>query len=104
MGNDMTKNTDPTKTFADHMAGFFTGAEAIISDGLHHAREDDPHRFHAVAKEFDGGKARRQLIVDYLAEGRARVSLLLIGTKGGEEMVIEMFATTVQSPHVGTMQ
>lgn len=93
-----------TTPIENHLAAFFMGAEALIDDGLHHARQDDPHRFHTVAKEFDEGKARRQLVVDYMTEGRARVSLLLIGTQGGEERAIEMFATTVQGPQPGAVQ
>lgn len=93
-----------TTTIENHLAAFFMGAEALIGDGLHHARQDDPHRFATVGQGFDGGKARRQLIVDYLSEGRARVSLLLIGKQGGEERAIEMFATTVQGPQPGPVQ
>ncbi|MEO8022095.1 hypothetical protein [Polaromonas sp.] len=87
-----------------HLEAFFTSAEAIIDDGLHHARQDDPHRFHTVGREFDGGKARRQLTVDYLPEGRMRLALVFIGTRAGEDRAVEMFATTVQGPQPGALQ
>ncbi|MBL0919367.1 MAG: hypothetical protein IBJ14_11735 [Hydrogenophaga sp.] len=88
-------------TLEKHLFAFFTSAETIIDDGLAYARVDDPHRFATVGEQFDDGKARRQLVVDYMTDGRARVSLLLVGAKAGEEVAIEMFATTVQGPSVG---
>lgn len=73
-------------------------AELVIEAGAEFARADDPHRFATLPREFDGGKARRRLVLDYLAEGRIRVALQLIGTQGGEERAAELFATTVQGP------
>lgn len=87
-----------------HMAMFFASAEAIIYDGMIHARQDDPHRFKTIGREFDNGKALRRLTVDYLQGDRMRIALVFIGTHGGQEKVIELFSTTVQGPHTGAVQ
>lgn len=84
-----------------HLSSFFAGAEAIIDDGLAHARQDDPHRFQTLGREFDGGVAMRRLAIDYLQNDRMRVALQLIGQRDGEEKVIEVFATTVQGAQPG---
>lgn len=87
-----------------HLEAFFASAEAIIDDGLQHARQDDPHRYRTMGREFDGGKALRRLQVDYLSGDRMRIALVFIGTKGGEELAIEVFSTIVQGPHSGAVQ
>lgn len=87
-----------------HLPAFFASAEAIIDDGLQHARDDDPHRFATIGREFDGGKALRRLAVDYLPDERMRISMVFIGTQGGEEKVVEVFSTTVQGPRAGVPQ
>lgn len=88
----------------NYLPVFFASAEAIIDDGLQHARDDDPHRFATIGREFDGGKAVRRLVVDYLPDDRMRIAMVFIGTQGGEEKVVEVFSTTVQGPHSGAVQ
>lgn len=73
-------------------------AEIVATCGAQYARADDPHRFASLPREFDGGKARRRLVLDYLAGGQIRIMLLFIGTQGGEERVAELFSTLVQGP------
>lgn len=87
-----------------HMAHFFASAEAIIYDGLQHARKDDPHRFRTMGREFDGGKALRRLQVDYLSDDRMRIALVFIGAQDGQEKAVEVFSTTVQGPRSGAVQ
>jgi hypothetical protein len=85
-------------TTIDPITVFCQSAEFIINDGLAFARVDDPNQFHAVHKHFDQGKARRRLVVDYLAGGQLRIALVLIGTRDGEERIVQMFETLVQGP------
>lgn len=73
-------------------------ADVVITCGAQYARADDPHRFASLPREFDGGMARRRLVLDYLAGGQVRIAMQLIGKQGGEERVAELFATTVQGP------
>jgi hypothetical protein len=80
------------------IAEFCECAELIINEGLRRARSDDPHRFNTLHTEFDQGKARRQLAVDYLAGGHLRIALVLIGMSGGEEKIVQLFETIVQGP------
>lgn len=77
-------------------------ADFIVSEGIEHARRDDPHRFATVAAEFDGGKAVRQLAITYKNGGQIEVQQLLIGTKGGEEKVVALFTTTLQGKVEGS--
>jgi len=88
----------------DYLETFFTSAEALITDGVSHSREDDPHRFKTLGREFDGGKAMRRLTVDYLANDRMRIALSFVGTEDGEAKEVQVFAFTVQGPHQGTLQ
>ena len=83
---------------ANPHAALCFAAELVIADGAAHARQDDPHRFATLAREFDDGKARRRLVVDYLAGGQVRISTLLHGTERGEPKVVELFSTVVQGP------
>lgn len=87
-----------------HLAAFFPAAEAIIDNGLAYAREDDPHRFATLGREFDGGRALRRLTVDYLPEDRMRIALVFIGTNDGEEKEVEVFSATVQGPRTEGLQ
>ena len=80
------------------VAAFCESAQYIIADGVEHARQDDPHRFATLPAEFDNGKAMRRLVVDYLSGGRIRIAQQFVGTKGGEEKVVELFSTMVQGP------
>lgn len=91
-------------TIEHALSAFFASAEAIIDDGLAHCRADDPHRFATLGREFDDGRALRQLRVDYLPDERRRVSLVFIGTEDGEEKVVEVFSTTVQGEFAGGVQ
>jgi len=85
----------------EHLEAFFYGTAAIVADGLGHARQDDPHRFARLAKEFDEGKAVVRLMVDDLNDGKIRVTQLLIGMHGGKRRVIQIFSTLLQGPHGG---
>ena len=76
-------------------------AEATISYGVEFARADDPHRFATLPSAFDGGKARRRLVLDYLDGGQVRIALQFLGMQAGEERVAEVFAFTVQGPTQG---
>lgn len=80
------------------LAALCHSAEIVATFGAQFARADDPHRYASLPREFDGGKARRRLALDYLADGKIRVTLLFIGTQGGEERVAELFSTLVQGP------
>jgi len=93
-----------TMTIEHHLPEFFGAAEAIIDDGLAHARADDPHRFATLGQEFDGGRALRQLRVDYLPENRMRIALVFVGTREGEAHEVEVFGTTVQGACAGSLQ
>lgn len=79
-------------------------AEIVMTCGAQYARADDPHRFASLPREFDGGKARRRLVLDYLAGGQIRIALQFIGTQGGEERAAELFTTIVQGPVAEGMQ
>lgn len=79
-------------------------AEHVIAAGVQHARVDDPHRFATMPSEFDGGRARRRLQVDYLGDGRVDVSLLLLGQQGGEERAAVLFTTIVQAVAPGNAE
>lgn len=79
-------------------ASLMHAADFIVSEGIEHARRDDPHRFATLAAEFDGGKAVRQLAITYKNGGQVEVQQLLIGTKGGEDKVVALFTTTLQGP------
>lgn len=86
---------------AQHLAAFFPAADAIIDNGLDFARQDDPHRFATLGREFDDGRALRRLVVDYMPDDRMRIALVFIGTEGGEEKMVEVFSTTVQAARAG---
>ncbi|MGX5650199.1 hypothetical protein ACWKW4_08085 [Hydrogenophaga borbori] len=88
-------------TIEQALPAFFASAEAIIDDGLAHARADDPHRFATLGKEFDGGRALRQLRVDYLPENRMRIALVFVGTRESKAHEVEVFGTTVQGETAG---
>jgi hypothetical protein len=77
---------------------FCSAAEYIVNDGMRFARDDDPHRYATLPREFDDGRAVRRLQLDYISGGRIRIALLLIGTSGGEPKTIEVFSTMVQGP------
>lgn len=81
------------------LTAFCSTAEIVIADGIEHARADDPHRLATLHAEFDQGKARRRLQLDYLGGGQIRITQLLLGTYNGEPKVIELFSTLVQGPH-----
>jgi hypothetical protein len=80
------------------LAALCHAADIVATCGAQYARKDDPHRYALLPREFDGGKARRRLVLDYLARGQIRITLLFIGTQGGEERVAELFSTLVQGP------
>lgn len=73
-------------------------ADAVIADGVSHSRSDDPHRFATLHKEFDDGRARRRLVIDYAGSGTVRVSFHLSGTQQGEPIVCEVFGLNLQGP------
>ena len=91
-------------TIEQALPAFFASAEAIIDDGLTRCRADDPHRFATLGREFDDGRALRQLRVDYLVDERMRIFLVFFGTEDGEEKVVELFRTTVQAARPGVVQ
>lgn len=73
-------------------------ADAVIACGVQFARVDDPHRVASLSHEFDGGQARRRLVIDYLPGGKVRISLQFIGTLDGEDRAAHLFAFTAQGP------
>lgn len=73
-------------------------ANIIVSDGLCTAREDDPHRFQTLHREFDQGLARRRMVVDFLPGGQLRIATELHGLQGGQPYAVEVSALTVQGP------
>lgn len=79
-------------------------ADAAIAAGVQYARVDDPHKVASLPREFDGGMARRRLVLDYLDGGRIRIALQFTGTKDGEDRVAELFSFTVQGPIAGDLQ
>lgn len=78
------------------LSALLNAADAVVSDGVAHARQDDPHRFATLPREFDEGVAMRQLVIDYLANSEMRVSLHLVGYRAGKAHVVQVFATTVR--------
>jgi|GEM_PF-4832355 len=90
--------THDSTTPTEALAALCASAEVVIAEGLAFARSDDPHRFASLPRDFDGGKARRRLVLDYLPAGRVRVALQLIGTQAGQERAAEVFATVLQGP------
>lgn len=79
-----------TLDFKEVVGMFLTCADDIVSEGLLHARQDDPHRFERIPDQFDDRRALKRLVVDYLGPD-VHVSLLLVGTSGGEPKVIKAF-------------
>lgn len=77
-------------------------AETITTEGVEHARRDDPHRFSTLPGEFDDGKARRRLVIDYLGEGKVAVGLEFVGTREGEPIALQVFGTVLQGPDQAT--
>lgn len=75
-----------------------SAADLCITQGLAHARADDPHAFVTLHRQFEDGKARRRMVIDYLGAGRVRVALELHGTHAGKAHAVEVFATIVQGP------
>lgn len=73
-------------------------ADVVIGEGAELARQDDPHRFGTLAREFDGGTARRRLVMDYQPGGLIRIALELHGTRDAAPHLVELFSTTVQGP------
>lgn len=73
-------------------------ADLAIASGIQHARADDPHRLASIRRDFDAGKARPRLVMDYLPAGRVRLALEFHGTQGGEPRALEVFATILQGP------
>lgn len=75
-----------------HLAAFCASAEAIIADGVEHARADDPHKFNTLVGAFDQSEVRRRLVIDYLPGGQVRIALQL----DDADRTIEVFATTAR--------
>lgn len=86
------------------LGALLDAGELVIGDGIDFARQDDPHRLATLHREFDGGKARRQLRIDYMADGIVSVSLVLLGTKQDEPFEVALFTTIAQGPLSGTKQ
>lgn len=94
----MTNPQDPNPMEVAALAALCHAADVVATFGVQHARRDDPHRFQTLGAEFDGGKARRALVLDYLAGGQIRVSQRFTGTREGAEHAVEVFSTLVQGP------
>ena len=97
-----TTNLDEIEAAA--VDGLCHAADAVIACGVQFARSDDPHLVASLPREFDDGKARRRLVLDYLPGGQIRIALQFTGTLDGEARVAELFAFTVQGPIAGDLQ
>lgn len=77
-------------------AALCQAADAAIAAGLAYARADDPHRFATLGRQFDGGRAVKRLVLEYLPGGQVRVAMRLDGTSAGDHAAVEVFSTTMQ--------
>lgn len=85
-----------------HLPALFGAAEAIVSAGLAFARADDPNRFAALHREFDGGRGVPLFVVEGFGLPEQRIAVRLLGAIDGHERVIELFGLTVAAPQPAT--